>query len=65
MPIPEEFVKKRTEVTISRASLQELACRSCGAKIDSRNITGGYARCEYCGGTFSLDVGASDKGGGA
>ncbi len=65
MPIPEEFVKKRTEVTISRASLQELSCKSCGAKIDSKNITGGYARCEYCGGTFALDVAASAKGGGA
>ena len=63
MPIPEEFVKKRTEVTISRASLQELQCRSCGAKIDPRNISGGYARCEYCGGTFALDVAASEKGG--
>ena len=65
MPIPEEFVKKRTEVTISRASLQELSCKSCGAKIDPRNILGGYARCEYCGGTFALDVAASEKGGGA
>lgn len=62
MPIPEEFVKKRTEVTISRASLQDLNCKSCGAKIEAKNITGGYARCEYCGGSYSLDVGASTKG---
>jgi ribosomal protein L37AE/L43A len=62
MPIPEEFVKKRTEVTISRASLQNVKCKSCGASIDSRNISGGYAKCDYCGGTYSLDVGASEKG---
>lgn len=56
MPVPEEFVKKRTEVTISRASLKELNCRSCGAKIAAQNISGGFARCEYCGGTYALDV---------
>ncbi|HEV8049589.1 MAG TPA: hypothetical protein VGP88_03245 [Thermoplasmata archaeon] len=54
MPIPEEFVKKRTEVTISRASLQELNCKGCGAKISAKNIEGGYARCEYCGGAYAL-----------
>ncbi len=63
MPIPEEFVKKRTEVTISRASLREISCRSCGAKINSQNISGGYAKCEYCGGTFALDVAGSEAGG--
>ena len=56
MPIPEEFIKKRTEVTISRASLQELNCRGCGAKIAAKNIQGGYARCEYCGGAYALAV---------
>ncbi len=65
MPIPEEFVKKRTEVTISRASLKELSCKSCGAVIRSQNISGGYARCEYCGGTFALDVAGSEPGGAA
>ena len=64
MPIPEEFVKKRTEVTISRASLQDLNCKRCGARIDSRNISGGLAKCEFCGSTFSLDVAASETGGG-
>ncbi len=62
MPIPDEFVKKRNEVTISRASLKDISCRSCGAKIAPQNITGGYARCEYCGGTYALDVDASQKG---
>ncbi len=62
MPIPEEFVKKRSEVTISRASLKEINCRSCGAKIQPQNITGGYARCEYCGGTYALDVAGSGTG---
>lgn len=56
MPIPEEFVKKRTEVTISRASLQEMNCKGCGAKIKSTSIQGGYARCEYCGGAYALSV---------
>ncbi|MDE1819278.1 MAG: hypothetical protein KGJ23_03035 [Euryarchaeota archaeon] len=56
MPIPEEFTKKRTEVTISRAVLKEINCKSCGAKIDPANIKGGYARCSYCGGTYNLDV---------
>jgi ribosomal protein L37AE/L43A len=56
MPIPEEFVKKRTEVTISRATLQEINCKSCGAKIQPRNIQGGYAKCEYCGGAYALAV---------
>ncbi len=64
MPIPEEFVKKRTEVTISRASLQDLKCRSCVATIEGRNISGGFAKCEYCGGTYSLDVAGSEKWGG-
>ena len=64
MPVPEEFVKKRTEVTISRASLKDLSCKGCGAKIEARNIVGGYARCEYCGGAFALDVAASEKGSG-
>ena len=62
MPIPEEFVKKRTEVTISRASLKDLSCRSCGAKISAQNISGGYAKCDYCGGTYALDVDGSGKG---
>ena len=56
MPVPEEFVKKRTEVTISKASLKDISCKSCGAKISAQNITGGYAKCEYCGGTYALDV---------
>jgi DNA-directed RNA polymerase subunit RPC12/RpoP len=56
MPIPEEFAKKRTEVTISRASLQEISCKGCGAKIAAKNIEGGYARCEYCGGAYALAV---------
>ncbi|MCI4350239.1 MAG: hypothetical protein L3K15_01825 [Thermoplasmata archaeon] len=56
MPIPEEFVKKRTEVTISRATLQEINCKSCGAKIKPTNIQGGYAKCEYCGGAYALAV---------
>ena len=56
MPIPEEFVKKRTEVTISRATLQDISCKGCGAKIKPANITGGYAKCEYCGGAYALDV---------
>lgn len=55
-PVPEEFVKKRTEVTISRASLKELACKGCGAKIAATNISGGFAKCEYCGGVYALDV---------
>jgi ribosomal protein L37AE/L43A len=62
MPIPEEFVKKRTEVTISRATLKEMNCKSCGAKIAAKNISGGYARCEYCGGTYALDVEGSTPG---
>ncbi|MCI4335510.1 MAG: hypothetical protein L3K04_07805 [Thermoplasmata archaeon] len=60
MPIPEEFVKKRTEVTISKASLKELSCRSCGARMDSKNVSGGYAKCEYCGHMFALDVQGSE-----
>ena len=59
MPIPEEFVKKRTEVTISRASLQEMNCKGCGAKIAPKNISGGYAKCEYCGGAYALSVDGS------
>lgn len=61
MPIPEEFVKKRTEVTISRAALKDINCKSCGAKISAQNIVGGYAKCEYCGGTYALDVEGSEK----
>lgn len=56
MPIPEEFVKKRTEVTISRASLRDIACRKCGAQMDDKNIRGGLAKCEYCGHVFTLEV---------
>ena len=56
MPIPEEFVKKRTEVTISAASLRELNCKSCGARIEHHNIQGGYAKCGYCGHLYTLDV---------
>lgn len=56
MPIPEEFVKKRTEVTISRATLQDISCKGCGAKIKPTNITGGYAKCEYCGAAYALAV---------
>lgn len=59
MPVPEEFVKKRTEVTISRAALKDINCRSCGAKISTQNISGGFAKCEYCGGTYALDVAQS------
>ncbi len=56
MPVPEEFVKKRSEVTISRATLKEINCKSCGAKINPQQIRGGFARCEYCGATYNLDV---------
>ncbi|MHB1435368.1 MAG: hypothetical protein ACYCPN_05425 [Thermoplasmata archaeon] len=56
MPIPDEFVKKRTEVTISRASLQALSCRSCGAKLGPDDIHNGIAKCSYCGTGFTLDV---------
>ncbi|MCI4325214.1 MAG: hypothetical protein L3K00_04960 [Thermoplasmata archaeon] len=56
MPIPEEFVKKRTEVTVSRASLQDMSCKGCGARITAKNIQSGYAKCEYCGGAYSLAV---------
>lgn len=58
MPIPEEFVKKRTEVTISRASLKEMSCRSCGARIGPENVNSGYAKCPYCGTGFTLSVDA-------
>jgi hypothetical protein len=56
MPVPEEFVKKRTEVTISRAALKDINCKGCGAPMDSKNIRGGYATCAYCGNVFTLDV---------
>ncbi len=59
MPIPEEFVKKRNEVTISRASLKLLSCAKCGAAIDSSHVKGGYAKCEYCGHVYTLDAPAS------
>lgn len=56
MPIPEEFVKKRTEVTISRASFKEMNCKSCGAKVGPENIHNGMAKCGYCGSSYALDV---------
>lgn len=56
MPIPEEFVKKRTEVTISKASLKALACQRCGAPMDHTNISGGLAKCGYCGHIHTLEV---------
>jgi ribosomal protein L37AE/L43A len=56
VPIPEEFIKKRTEVTISRASLEAINCKSCGAKIDTKDIQNGYAKCGYCGSAFALAV---------
>ena len=59
MPIPEEFVKKRNEITISKASLSEMNCKSCGAKIGPENIQSGYAKCPYCGTGYTLDVGRS------
>lgn len=62
MPIPEEFVKKRTEITISRAALKDISCKSCGAPMDSKNISGGYAKCNYCGNSFTLDVEGSGPG---
>jgi uncharacterized Zn-finger protein len=62
MPVPEEFVKKRTEVTISKASLKALSCRSCGAAMDHTNITGGYAKCAYCGHIFTLEVDGANRG---
>ncbi len=62
MPIPEEFVKKRTEVTISKASLKELSCRGCGARMETKNISGGYAKCDYCGHIFSLEVDGNSGG---
>lgn len=59
MPIPEEFVKKRTEVTISRASLKALSCQKCGAHLDSTHVQGGYAKCAYCGHLYALDTATS------
>jgi hypothetical protein len=56
MPIPEEFVKKRTEVTISRATLKNINCQQCGASIDPKDIRGGFAKCGYCGHLYRLDV---------
>lgn len=56
MPIPEEFVKKRTEVTISKASLRGLSCKRCGAALEARHIQGGYVKCEYCGHLYGLEV---------
>lgn len=56
MPVPEEFVKKANEVTINRASLTEINCKSCGAKIDPKDIQNGFAKCEYCGNIFGLTV---------
>jgi uncharacterized Zn-finger protein len=56
MPVPEEFVKKRTEVTISRASLKVLECQKCGAHMDTAHIQGGFAKCSYCGHVYSLQV---------
>jgi DNA-directed RNA polymerase subunit RPC12/RpoP len=61
MPVPEEFVKKRTGVTISEASLKALSCRSCGAAMDHSNIAGVYAKCAYCGHPFTLDVEGASK----
>lgn len=62
VPIPEEFVKKRTEVTISKASLKVLSCQRCGAHLDHTNIHGGYAKCAYCGHLYALDVGEVPRG---
>lgn len=56
MPVPEEFVKKRTEVTISRAHLRPMACKSCGAKIGPEHVKNGYAKCSYCGAGYALEV---------
>ena len=56
MPIPDEFVKKRTEVTVSRATIKEVKCRSCGAKVGSESVKDGYMKCGYCGTSFALDV---------
>lgn len=56
MPIPEEFVKKRTEVTISRAQLRQIECKSCGAKIGPEHIRNGYAKCAFCGAGYALEV---------
>ncbi len=56
MPVPEEFVKKRTEVTVSRASLKTLSCRQCGAQMNDASFKGGYAKCEYCGHVYVLEV---------
>lgn len=56
MPVPEEFIKKRTEVTISKASLKALSCQRCGARMEASNIRGGYAKCEYCGHIYTLEV---------
>jgi hypothetical protein len=61
MPVPEEFVKKRTEVTISRAALKDITCKGCGAPMDAKNIRGGYATCEYCGSVATLDVQGSSS----
>jgi ribosomal protein L37AE/L43A len=56
MPIPDEFTKKRTEVTVSRAQIKEQKCRSCGAKVGAENIKDGYMKCTYCGTSYALDV---------
>jgi len=56
LPVPEEFIKKNSEVTISKASLQDINCKKCGAKLDPKNIQNGFARCEYCGSVYSLAV---------
>lgn len=56
MPVPEEFIKKHNEVTISRASLKDINCKKCGASIDSKNIQNGYVKCEYCGSSYALSV---------
>ncbi|MGC8581269.1 MAG: hypothetical protein ACP5RS_04185 [Thermoplasmata archaeon] len=56
MPIPEEFIKKREEVVVRKVDLKDIKCIKCGAPISPNNIKNGYAKCEYCGTTFSLDI---------
>ena len=63
MPVPEEFVKKRTEVTISKAALKDLNCRGCGAPMDSKNFRGRLRQVRVLpGNVFSLDVAGSSAG---
>ena len=56
MPVADEFVKKREEITIKKVALKELKCRNCGATVKPEHIKQGFAKCEYCGTVFSIDI---------